>query len=148
MGWRRRRAEFLERHDGDLCPHVAYANQNDVIVHSGPLYAASEGFVAKVLARFGITYVDFPAGATREDIDAVLSKAKAKAKSQGGNVCMVYLESPGNPTNALVDVEAVRAAVDEAGLECPIAIDNTFLGPLWQRPLDQGADIVVYSLTK
>ena len=127
---------------------LAYANQNDVIVHSGPLYAASEGFVAKVLARFGITYVDFPAGATREDIDAVLSKAKAQAKSQGGNVCMVYLESPGNPTNALVDVEAVRAAVDEAGLECPIAIDNTFLGPLWQRPLDQGADIVVYSLTK
>ena len=55
---------------------LAYANQNDVIVHSGPLYAASEGFVAKVLARFGITYVDFPAGATREDIDAVLSKAK------------------------------------------------------------------------
>ena len=127
---------------------LAYANQNDVIVHSGPLYAASEGFVAKVLARFGITYVDFPAGATREDIDAVLSKAKDQAKSQGGNVCMVYLESPGNPTNALVDVEAVRAAVDEAGLECPIAIDNTFLGPLWQRPLDQGADIVVYSLTK
>ena len=127
---------------------LAYANQNDVIVHSGPLYAASEGFVAKVLARFGITYVDFPAGATREDIDAVLSKAKDQAKSQGGNVCMVYLESPGNPTNALVDVEAVRAAVDEAGLECPIAIDNTFLGPLWQRPLDQGADVVVYSLTK
>ena len=44
---------------------LAYASQNDVIVHSGPLYAASEGFVAKVLAKFGVTYVDFPAGATR-----------------------------------------------------------------------------------
>ena len=127
---------------------LAYASQNDVIVHSGPLYAASEGFVAKVLAKFGVTYVDFPAGATREEIDAVIEKAQAQADEQGGKVCMVYLESPGNPTNALVDIEAVRASVDAAQLDCPIAIDNTFLGPLWQRPLDQGADIVVYSLTK
>ena len=127
---------------------LAYASQGDVIVHSGPLYAASEGFVAKVLAKFGVTYVDFPAGATREKLDEILAKAKQQASDQGGKVCMVYLESPGNPTNALVDVEAVRAARDAADLDCPIAIDNTFLGPLWQRPLDQGADIVVYSLTK
>ena len=44
---------------------------------------------------------------------------------------MIYLESPANPTNALVDVEAVRDARDAAlGANCPIAIDNTFLGPL------------------
>ena len=62
---------------------------------------------------------------------------------------MIYLESPGNPTNALVDIEAVKDARDAAlDPECPIAIDNTFLGPLWQRPLDHGADIVCYSLTK
>lgn len=129
---------------------LAYCNAGDVIVHSGPLYAATEGFVAKVLSKFGISYVDFQAGATRQEIDAVLEKAKAKADSQGGKVAMIYLESPANPTNALVDVEAVKAARDavlDAGVT-PIAIDNTFLGPLWQRPLDQGADIVVYSLTK
>jgi len=63
---------------------------------------------------------------------------------------MIYLESPGNPTNALVDVEAVRDARDAAldPDQTPIAIDNTFLGPLWQSPLDHGADIVAYSLTK
>ncbi|WP_375291376.1 cystathionine gamma-synthase family protein [Qipengyuania sp.] len=128
---------------------LAYASQGDVIVHSGPLYAASEGFVAKVLAKFGVTYVDFPAGAKRDQLDAVLEKAKAQAASQGGKVCMIYLESPGNPTNALVDIEAVKEARDAAlDWSCPIAIDNTFLGPLWQRPLDHGADIVVYSLTK
>lgn len=128
---------------------LAYASQGDVIVHSGPLYAASEGFIAKVLAKFGVTYIDFPAGATREEIDAVLEKAKVQASDQGGKVCMIYLESPGNPTNALVDIEAVKAARDAAlDWDCPIAIDNTFLGPLWQRPLDHGADIVVYSLTK
>ena len=128
---------------------LAYASKGDVIVHSGPLYAASEGFVAKWMSRWGIEYVDFPAGATREAIDAVLARAKDLASQNGGKVCMIYLESPGNPTNALVDVEAVKAARDEAlDWDCPIAIDNTFLGPLWQRPLDQGADIVCYSLTK
>jgi methionine-gamma-lyase len=128
---------------------LAYCNAGDVIVHSGPLYAASEGFVAKTLSRFGVTYVDFPAGATRAELDAVMARAKAQAASQGGKVAMVYLESPANPTNALVDVEAVRDARDAAfGPDCPIAIDNTFLGPLWSRPLDHGADIVVYSLTK
>ena len=127
---------------------MAYASANDVIVHSGPLYAASEGFVAKVLSRFGVTYVDFPAGATRAELDAVLAKAKAQAATRGGKVAMIYLESPANPTNALVDVEAVRDARDAALAGTPIAIDNTFLGPLWARPLDQGADIVAYSLTK
>lgn len=129
---------------------LAYCNQGDVIVHSGPLYAATEGFIAKVLSKFGVTYIDFAAGATRAEIDAVLEQAKARAVAQGGKVAMVYLESPANPTNALVDVEAVKAARDailDADLT-PIAIDNTFLGPLWARPLDQGADIVVYSLTK
>lgn len=128
---------------------MAYVSQGDVIVHSGPLYAASEGFVAKVLSKFGVTYVDFPAGATREELDAVLERAKDQAANQSGKVAMIYLESPANPTNALVDVEAVKAARDAVLTpDCPIAIDNTFLGPLWQRPLAHGADIVVYSLTK
>ena len=128
---------------------LTYAAQGDVIVHSGPLYAASEGFVAKVLSKFGVTYIDFPAGATREELDAVMARAKAQADAAGGKVCMVYLESPANPTNALVDVEAVRDARNAVlGADVPIAIDNTFLGPLWSRPLDHGADIVVYSLTK
>ncbi|MFM5932178.1 MAG: cystathionine gamma-synthase family protein [Novosphingobium sp.] len=128
---------------------LAFCNQGDVIVHSGPLYAATEGFIAKTLSRFGIGYVDFPAGAARAEIEAALEKGKALAEKQGGKVAMVYLESPANPTNALVDVEAVSAARDAVvSSDVPIAIDNTFLGPLWQQPLYRGADIVVYSLTK
>ena len=129
---------------------LAACKSGDVIVHSGPLYAASEGFVAKTMAKYGVTYVDFPAGASREQLDEVMKKAKAQAEAQGGEVPLIYLESPGNPTNALVDVEAVRDARDAHfdADRCPIAIDNTFLGPLWQRPLEHGADLVVYSLTK
>lgn len=130
---------------------LALVSQNDVIVHSGPLYAATETLIARILSRFGVSFVDFPAGASRKEIDAILAEAQKMAASKGGKVALVYLESPANPTNALVDVEAVRAARDAAfpGEQKPaIAIDNTFLGPLWQQPIRQGAELVVYSLTK
>jgi len=124
---------------------LAFVRPGDVVVHSGPLYAATETIINKILTQFGVHYVDFPAGATRGELDEVMARAKAK-----GRVAMIYLESPANPTNVLVDVEAVaaaRAAAFEGELP-PIAIDNTFLGPLWAKPLEQGADISVYSLTK
>jgi methionine-gamma-lyase len=124
---------------------LSMVKPGDTIVHSGPLYAATETLIARILGRFGVHWLDFPAGATREEIDAVLGKAAS------GNVALIYLESPANPTNALVDVEAVRASRDAIFTRAnkpPIAIDNTFLGPLWAKPLEQGADIVVYSLTK
>jgi methionine-gamma-lyase len=125
---------------------LTFVQPGDVVVHSGPLYAATETLIAKILSRFGVSYLDFPSGASREEIDAVIAKAKAK-----GRVALIYLESPANPTNQLVDVEAVTAARNAAFAEAerpPIAIDNTFLGPLWAHPLKQGADISVYSLTK
>ena len=125
---------------------LTFVRPGDVIVHSGPLYAATETIIAKILAQFGVKYLDFPAGATRDEIDDVLTRARAM-----GNVSLIYLESPANPTNILVDVEAVvaaRAAAFPDNERPPIAIDNTFLGPLWARPIDQGADISVYSLTK
>jgi methionine-gamma-lyase len=128
------------------------AEKGDVVVHSGPLYAATESFIAKQMSKYGVTYLDFPAGASRAELDTVLDEARAMAAKQGGQVALIYLESPGNPTNALVDIEAVAAARDALfgtdAFQPPIAIDNTFLGPLWQRPLDHGADMVVYSLTK
>ena len=88
---------------------LAHVSMNDVIVHSGPLYAATETLIARILSRFGATYVDFPAEASREEMDAILARAKKMADDQGGKVAMVYLESPANPTNALVDVQAMRA---------------------------------------
>jgi methionine-gamma-lyase len=125
---------------------LTFVRPGDCVVHSGPLYAATETLIAKILSQFGVSWVDFPAGATREEIDAVLGGGKEK-----GRVSLIYLESPANPTNQLVDVEAVRAAVDAAfpaDQRPPIAIDNTFLGPLWAKPLSQGADLSIYSLTK
>ncbi|MGI4880154.1 MAG: cystathionine gamma-synthase family protein [Janthinobacterium lividum] len=125
---------------------LAMVKPGDVIVHSAPLYAATETLIARILGRLGVTFLDFPAGATQPEIEAKLSEAKAR-----GRIAAIYLESPANPTNALVDVEAVRdarAVVLGDGELPPIIIDNTFLGPLWAQPLRQGADLVIYSLTK
>jgi methionine-gamma-lyase len=125
---------------------LSFVRPGDCVVHSGPLYAATETLIAKVLGQFGVAWVDFPAGASREEIDAAIAKGKEK-----GRVSLIYLESPANPTNMLVDVEAVTAARNAAFPEAerpPIAIDNTFLGPLWAKPLAQGADLSIYSLTK
>ncbi len=126
---------------------MTFVKPGDVIIHSAPLYAATETLIGRILGKFGVTWIDFPAGATRAEIDDVVEKAK-----QQGRVALIYLESPANPTNVLVDVEAVAAARNanfEPGDDFPpIVIDNTFLGPLWHKPLAHGADIVVYSLTK
>src|SRR5215213_1216643 len=125
---------------------LTFVRPGDVVVHSGPLYAATETLIAKILGQFGVFWMDFPSGATREEIDEVLARAREK-----GRVSLIYLESPANPTNQLVDVEAVSAARNASfgsGDKPPIAIDNTFLGPLWAKPLAQGADLSIYSLTK
>ncbi len=130
---------------------LANVNQGDVVVHSGPLYAATETLINKILGRFGVTFLDFPAGAAPSEVAAMLEQAKAQAAANGGKVAIIYLESPANPTNALVDIEGVAAARQQVFGDDdapPIAIDNTFLGPLWQQPLKHGADIVIYSLTK
>jgi methionine-gamma-lyase len=124
---------------------LAHVKAGEVIVHSAPLYAASETLIGKVLARFGVRFVDFPAGASPDEIAAALARAAAL-----GPIALIYLESPANPTNTLVDLQAVKAARDAlpGDTRPPIVIDNTFLGPLWAKPLSQGADLVVYSLTK
>jgi methionine-gamma-lyase len=64
---------------------------------------------------------------------------------------MIYIETPANPTNALVDIEecariAQRCSTEERRVLT--AVDNTFLGPLWQHPLKLGADLALYSATK
>lgn len=126
---------------------LAIIQPGDVILHSSPLYAATESLIGRILGRFGVQWVDFPAGASPEEINEAFDRARAL-----GRIGCIYLESPANPTNQLVDIQAVTTARDafypDPEAQPPVIIDNTFLGPLWQHPLKHGADLVVYSLTK
>jgi methionine-gamma-lyase len=80
-------------------------------------------------------------------------RATRRAAEGGGRVCLIMVETPANPTNSLVDLELMREISEEIGASQkggrpPVSVDNTFLGPVFQRPLAHGADLVMYSLTK
>src|SRR3954469_20470676 len=65
---------------------LTFVQPGDVIVHSGPLYAATETLIGRILGRFGVQWLDFPAGAERAEIEAGLARAKTK-----GRVPLLYL---------------------------------------------------------
>ena len=126
---------------------LSFLTPGDILVHSDPLYGGTEFLIEKVLPKFGIGSVSFAAGYPGRTVESALAEARAR-----GPVPVVYVETPANPTNGLVDIErcaaAARAGLDDKARRPLIVVDNTFLGPLWQRPLEHGADIAVYSLTK
>jgi methionine-gamma-lyase len=123
---------------------LAYLRPGDVLLHSSPLYGGTSHVVGEILPQFGIESVRFCASDSEAEIDDRLCNAK-------GALAMVLLETPANPTNDLIDIEmAARVAVRHSTEDrrALVAVDNTFLGPLFQHPLDFGADIVLYSVTK
>jgi methionine-gamma-lyase len=124
---------------------LTFLRPGDCIVHSEPVYGGTEYLLHKVLPNFGIRRIGFAAGSTSEMQKAV------RAAAEEGPVRMIYTETPANPTNTLVDIRAcadLAAELASDGVRPLVAVDNTFLGPLWQQPLDHGADLVLYSLTK
>lgn len=124
----------------------AFLRPGDLLVHSEPLYGGTEYLVRHLLPQFQIEPVGFPAGQAFEKIAPDL-----EAKIRGRPVRAILIETPANPTNALVDIAAVSqfARSLTRGDQKPVVmVDNTFLGPLWQHPLKHGADLVLYSATK
>ncbi|MCA3644428.1 MAG: cystathionine gamma-synthase family protein [Methylobacterium sp.] len=126
---------------------LAYARPGDSIVLSQPLYGGTETLVTKTLAPFGIAQASFINGVDEASIRAAFEEASKK-----GRVSVVLIETPSNPTNTLVDIALVRRIADELGARqghrAVIICDNTLLGPVFQHPLEHGADLSVYSLTK
>ena len=67
------------------------------------------------------------------------------------DVSLVYIESPANPTNSIVDISKSKELADYFSRKenkVYLAIDNTFMGPVFSQPIDHGADVVLYSATK
>ncbi len=131
----------------------AHVRPGDVILMSQPLYGGTETLIEKTLPGFGVSAVGFNLGHDRAAVNEAAEQAVKKAAETGGRVCLVMVETPANPTNSLVDLalmHEVSAMIGkrQAGGRPPVVVDNTFLGPVFQRPLGFGADLVMYSLTK
>jgi methionine-gamma-lyase len=117
-----------------------------VIVHSEPVYGGTDYLLRRILPEFGIKRIGFMAEAGTD----ALRKAVEAAGAQG-RVMAIFIETPANPTNGIVDIEQAKALSVQFGRDgrrAPVIVDNTMLGPLFQQPLQHGADLVVTSLTK
>ncbi|ACA40890.1 aminotransferase class I/II-fold pyridoxal phosphate-dependent enzyme [Lysinibacillus sp. fkY74-1] len=110
-------------------------SQGDHIVMTEDVYGGTYRFVTKVLPRFGIshTFVDF------SDLAAVEAAITPTTK-------LLYIETPSNPTLGITDIRGVVELAKQH--QCLTFLDNTFMTPLHQRPLELGVDVVIHSATK
>jgi methionine-gamma-lyase len=126
---------------------LALVEPGKTVVRSRPLYGGTETLFDGLLARLGVRNASFIDG-----VDPIAVRAAAAEAMALGPVGAIYVETPANPTNAVVDLDLMAAVAGEIaaaqGVRPPIIVDNTLLGPLYQAPLAHGADLVVYSLTK
>jgi len=125
---------------------LTFLRPGDVVAFSEPSYGGTEYLFHQILPRYGIEVVSFRSSRGEEGIRAALEAGDRKERLR-----MIFVETPSNPTNDLVDIEACARAAAEFSTEdrrVILAVDNTFLGPVFQQPLKHGADLVVYSLTK
>lgn len=117
----------------------AFARPNSTIVYTTPLYGGTTGLIHTFLEPFGVRGIPVPSGDT-DAIDEAIRTAP--------NCCIVYLETPANPTLIMTDIERAAATAQTHPDRPVIMVDNTFLGPAFQHPLQLGADICLYSATK
>lgn len=125
---------------------LEFLKPGDLLLISSPLYGGSDHFIKKILPKFHINVLDFEVCQSNEQIIN-----RVKQSGLGEKLAMIYIETPANPTNDLIDIEQCKAIAQHfstTNKEVYLAVDNTYMGPLWQHPLHHGADFVLYSATK
>lgn len=126
---------------------LTFVEPGDVILHSQPLYGGTETLLTRTFARLKVAAVGFADGISEASVQAAADEAMRL-----GRVSVILIESPANPTNSLVDIALMKRVADAIGQKQQhrpvIACDNTLLGPVFQRPVEHGADLSLYSLTK
>ncbi len=126
---------------------LAFLRPGDCVVQSVALYGGTETLISKFLPDWGVQSEAIADGLSPASIRAAL-----EAAAQKGRVRMCYIETPANPTDAMFDMDGLRHEIDEFekrhGYRPLSVCDNTLLGPLFQKPVQQGIDLSVYSLTK
>ncbi|MDT0553875.1 cystathionine gamma-synthase family protein [Urechidicola vernalis] len=125
---------------------LEFLKPGDLLVFTSPLYGGTDHFINHFLPSIGVDVLGIEPNQTINDIKTAIAES-----GKADKLAMIYLETPANPTNALVDIEGVAelseyfSASDRKVLT---AVDNTYMGPIWQHPLEFGADLVLYSATK
>jgi cystathionine gamma-lyase len=105
------------------------------VVSVSDVYGGTHRYFTKVAAAHGVEVTFSPS--LEVDIAQLIRPKETK---------LIWIESPSNPTLSLVDIRSVASVAHKHGIM--VVVDNTFLSPYVQNPLDHGADIVVHSVTK
>ncbi len=125
---------------------LEFLRPGDLLLYSSPVYGGTDHFIHHFLPQFGIEAVGFHAHHTKEEIIKLVEQT-----GKSDRLTMIFIETPANPTNDLIDINECREVADifsTKGQEVVVAVDNTYMGPLWSHPLQLGADLVIYSATK
>jgi cystathionine beta-lyase/cystathionine gamma-synthase len=114
---------------------VTMLKSGDHVICGENVYGGTARLFNQIVVNYGIefTYVD------TSDADGVRRAIKPQTK-------LVHIETPTNPIMTLTDIRAVADICHERGVE--LSVDNTFMSPYFQRPIELGADIVMHSTTK
>lgn len=115
--------------------YLALLGKGDHMIGHSSLYGPSRSIMEKMYPKFGIEY-DFVDCTRIEEIKKAIKP----------NTKLLYLETPANPTMGITDIAAASALAKKHNIIT--CVDNTFLSPYLQKPLDLGADIVLHSMTK
>lgn len=127
---------------------LALLNPGDHVICTLPIYGGSYFLFKHILPKNNITVHMVDGGDNSPEL------IKEKIKEIGADkLRMLYLETPGNPSNVLVDISEISNIAKEINVKREdrkvlTMVDNTFLGPIFQKPIEFGADIVIYSATK
>jgi methionine-gamma-lyase len=122
---------------------LALLKPGDVIIYSAPVYGGTEHLFDTVFPKFGIETVPV--------YSPEVSEYQSNLDKYKDRVAMVFVETPTNPTIVHTDIRKIAELAREYGTEengIKIAVDNTFMGPVFQNPIPLGADLVIYSATK
>lgn len=125
---------------------LQFLKPGDLLLFSQPVYGGTSHFIEEILTKFGIDIIRFDSSMSEEEI---IKELRLSGKTD--KLAMVYAETPANPTNALIDLAMCKRIADQFSSEDKkvlVSIDNTYMGPIWQHPLEHGADFVLYSATK
>ena len=118
---------------------INYLKTGDHIICGREVYGGTLRLLVRAASLMGIStsFVDV------REVKNIKEALKPETK-------LIWIETPSNPTLQLADIRAVADLIEQEKRDPKIllAIDNTFMTPIFQKPLDLGADLVVYSLTK
>ena len=125
---------------------MEFMKPGDLLLYSRPVYGGTDHFINHFLKKMNISAVGFLPNESKEDIIARIEETGLAHK-----LAMIHIETPANPTNALIDISMcaeIKNYFSTDDKEVILSVDNTYMGPIWQHPLKHGADLVLYSATK